>query len=185
MGRRDASIALGALVLLLAGCQSVSDKAHLEDARAAIDEHEAKALQRLFKAKPEAKAELDGAVAHAVFVVRAGNAILLVGQEGKGVLVEHGSGKRTYMFMMRAGTGPGLGYQVIARVIALKSQAAVEQFTLGGKAGVDFGAQETIGTYNLEQSVNPSLKFWDLDEFGFAVQAYWGATTYIVDPDLN
>lgn len=108
-----------------------------------------------------------------------------MGQEGKGVLVEHGSGKRTYMYMVRVGTGPGIGYQVIARVIALKSQAAVDQLTLGGKAGVDFGAQETIGTYNLEQSVNPSLKFWDIDEFGFAVQAYWGGTTYIVDPDLN
>jgi lipid-binding SYLF domain-containing protein len=109
----------------------------------------------------------------------------LVGQEGKGVLVEHASGKRTYLMTLRAGTGPGLGYQSIARILAFKSQVALDQFTVAGKGGVDFGVQETLGTYNAEQSVNPMLKFWDINEKGLAIQFYWGASTYVVDPKLN
>jgi lipid-binding SYLF domain-containing protein len=174
-----------ALTCSLTACQSVPEKADVEQARATIDQHEKESLEKLYAREPGAKAEIEGAVGHAVFRVKAVNAVLLVGQQGNGVLIEHGTGKRTYMLMLNAGTGPGVGYRQMAQIIAFKSQAAIDQFKLGDTAGFDLGVNGSLGTTTGAKSIDPLVEFWFVNEEGFAVQAYWGGTTYLVDPDLN
>jgi len=174
-----------ACACLLVACQSIPDKSDVATVRSVVDQHERDSLEKLYAANPEAKAEIEGAVGHAVFDITAVNAVLLVGQEGKGVLVEHASGKRTYMTMLRAGTGPGVGYQQLAQVIAFKSGAAVDQFKLGGEIGGDVVVSATLGSSNVQQSIDPFIRYWYVSEKGFAVQANWGGAVYAVDPDLN
>jgi len=168
---------------LLAACQTLP--ADVAAQRSLVDSYEQQSLEKLYAADPEAKSKVEGAYGHAVFNVTAVNAVLLVGQEGRGVLVEHGSGKRTYMKMVRAGTGPGVGYQELAQIIAFKSEAAADQFKIGGEIGGDVMVSATVGTSNLQQSVDPLIRYWQINEKGFAIQANWGGAVYMVDPDLN
>jgi lipid-binding SYLF domain-containing protein len=175
--------AFAASSLLLAACQTLP--ASVDEKRSAIDGYEKASLEKLYGTDPDAKAQVESAFGHAVFNVTAVNAVLLVGQQGGGVLVEHASGKRTYMKMVRAGTGPGVGYQELAQVIAFKSEAAANQFKIGGEIGGDVMVSATLGSSNLQQSVDPLIRYWQINEKGFAVQANWGGAVYMVDPDLN
>ena len=174
---------LAALSLLAAACQTLPPD--VADRRAAVDKYEQQSLEKLYAANPGAKAEVEGAVAHAVFGITAVNAVLLVGQQGEGVLIEHASGKRTYMKMVRAGTGPGVGYQELAQIIAFKAQGAVDQFKIGGEIGGDVMVSATLGSDNVQQSIDPLIRYWHINEKGFAIQANWGGAVYMVDPDLN
>ncbi len=178
---------LAAAALGLAACQSVPSGGGGGDVaaqREAIDRHAQATLDKLFALDVAAKAEIEAAPGYAVFDVSSVNAVLLVGQRGKGVLVEK-SGKRTYMRAVRAGTGPGVGYQQMSQIFAFKSQAAIDQFKLAGKAGGDVSASATLGTSGVQQSFNPTIRTWQTTDKGFAVQANWGGTAYLVDPDLN
>jgi lipid-binding SYLF domain-containing protein len=174
-----------AWISLLVACSSAPEKADVASERSAIDQRERESLEKLYATNPEAKAEIEGAVGHAVFDITAVNAVLLVGQEGKGVLIEHASGKRTYMTMVRAGTGPGVGYQELAQIVAFKSSAAVDQFKLGGQIGGDVVVSGTLGSSNAQQSIDPLIRYWYVNEKGFAVQVNWGGAVYAVDPKLN
>ena len=50
---------------------------------------------------------------------------------------------------------------------------------------VDLGVAGTLGTDNTQVSFNPMVTYWVINEAGFAVQAYWGGSTYLADPELN
>ena len=183
------ALLLAGCALAVAACQSAptasNDGADAAGQRASIDRHAEAALARLVAESPEAKAEIAAATGYAVFDVSAVNAVLVVGQRGRGVLVEAKTGKRTYMKALRAGTGPGVGYQQVSQVFAFKSGAALEQFKAGGQAGGDVSASVTTGKDTVQQSLNPYIRTWQLTDKGFAVQANWGGTAYFVDPDLN
>ncbi len=175
------------LATALAACQSAPSGEGGGDVaaqRSAIDRHAQAALDKLFASDASARADVESAAGYAVFDVSSVNAVLLVGQRGKGVLVEK-NGKRTYMRAVRAGTGPGVGYQELSQVFAFKSQAAIDQFKLAGKAGGDVSASATLGTSGVQQSFNPLIRTWQSTEKGFAAQANWGGTAYLVDPELN
>lgn len=177
-----AFVAMSACALV--ACASIPED-EADKARATIDQHERESLEKLYLTDPDAKTKIEGAVGHAVFQVKGVFAVMVVGEEGKGVLIDHSSGKRIYMYMVRAGTGPGLGAERIAEIIAFKTRAAFDQFSLGGKVGVDIGVTATAGTQTFEQSLDPMVTYWHVDERGGAVQAYWGGTTYVIDPKLN
>jgi hypothetical protein len=61
----------------------------------------------------------------------------------------------------------------------------MEQFLLGKALGGDVSASTTVGTTNVQQSFNPYINTYQLTEKGFAIQANWGGTAYLADPDLE
>ncbi len=143
------------------------------------------AIARLYGENPAARQEIESAVGYGVFDINTVNAVLLVGARGKGVIVENKGGKQTFMRAVRAGTGPGVGYQRLYQVFVFKSEAALNQFKLGDSAGADVSASATVGTAAKQLSFNPYITVYQMSEKGFAVQANWGGTAYFVDPDLN
>jgi lipid-binding SYLF domain-containing protein len=181
--------AVAAAAMFLAACQSDAVKADGQSAedqkRAEILAFEKKTLDRLYAENPEARAEIESAPGFAVFDLSSVNAILLVGQAGQGVLVNRKNGTQLFMKAYRAGTGPGLGYQQLAQVFVFKSDFAAEQFALGNGVGGDVSASITAGTSNLQQSFNPEIRVYQLNNKGFALQANWGGTAYVADSDLN
>jgi lipid-binding SYLF domain-containing protein len=179
---------LSVAALALAACQSAptaSGGDSLEQQRTAIREHERRTLERLYAEYPDSRKEVESAAGHAVFDLSAVNAVLFVGQKGRGVLVNHENKAATFMTAYRAGTGPGLGYQQLSQVFIFKSAAAVSQFSVGETAGGDVSAGATIGTSNVQQSFNPEITVYQLNDKGFAVQANWGGTAYVADAELN
>ncbi|MCP5229355.1 hypothetical protein [Accumulibacter sp.] len=143
------------------------------------------ALNRLYAEEPAARAVVEGAAGYGVFDITTVNALIVVGARGPGVIFNNASGKPTYMQAVRAGTGPGLGYQTLYQIFVFKSKEALDQFKVGGKAGGDVGASATAGSTGKTISFNPYIDVYQLTEKGFALQANWGAAAYYVDPDLN
>ena len=143
------------------------------------------ALEKLHAENPAAKAEIQAAHGYAVFDVSTVNALVLVGARGKGVIVDNKTGKRTFMRTTRGGTGPGIGYQRLYQVFVFKSEAALAQFKLGDSGGADVSGSATLGTSGKQYSLNPNITVYQVSDKGYAVQANWGGTAYLVDPDLN
>ena len=179
-----ACAALGTAILL-AACQSTPENASGALAQQqSIRKHADETLVRLYAEYPKAKAEIAAAAGYAVFDLSSVNAVLLVGQKGKGILVNNKTRVPTYMKAARAGTGPGLGYQELRQVFIFANATAMEQFLVGKALGGDVSASTTVGTTNKQQSFNPYIKTYQITEKGFAVQANWGGTAYMADPDL-
>lgn len=143
------------------------------------------AITRLYGENPAARLEIESAVGYGVFDISTVNAVLLVGARGKGVIFENMSGKQTFMRAARAGTGPGVGYQRLYQVFVFKSEAALNQFKMGDSAGADVSASATVGTAAKQLSFNPYITVYQMSEKGFALQANWGGTAYLVDQELN
>ena len=144
-----------------------------------------KALARLYAHNPGVRKEIEQAVGYGVFDVTAINAVLLVGARGPGVIFDNKTGKHTFMQSMRAGTGPGLGYQELYQIFVFKSREALDQFKVGDKGGGDLMASTTVGTTAVQVSANPYISVYQLSEKGYALQANYGGAVYVVDPDLN
>lgn len=185
MKRLIPGCAAAGVALILAACQSTPDKASSVQAQQeSIRKHADETLVRLYAEYPKAKAEIVAAAGYAVFDLSSVNAVLLVGQKGRGILVNSKTRVPTYMKALRAGTGPGLGYQELRQVFLFKNETAMEQFLVGKAAGGDVSASATVGTSNVQQSFNPYISTYQITEKGFAVQANWGGTAYLADPDL-
>lgn len=180
-------------ILLLGACSSTPPTVRKEDLsadevkqrRLQVNEMTREALERLYAQNPEAKAEIAAAAGYGVFDISSVNVVLLVGATGQGVITDNKSGQKTYMRAIRAGTGPGVGYQRLYQVFVFKNAAALAQFRLGDKAGGDVSASATVGTANRQYSFNPYITVYQVSEKGFAVQANWGGTGYVIDPNLN
>lgn len=161
-----------------------------EEKRRAILGMRDKTLADLYKTNPEAKAEVERAVGYAVFDATGINVILLVGVKGKGVAVENGSNKATYMNMVRAGSGPGIGYKDYRMVLVFKTKGVFERFTtLGMDAGASADATMKMGGQGKEaayaKSFNPDIKVYQITDKGLLLQANWGGTKFLKDKDLN
>lgn len=161
-----------------------------EEKRRAILSMRDKTLAQLYKTNPEAKAEIESAVGYAVFDATGVNVILLVGVKGKGVAVENSSNKATYMNMIRAGSGPGIGYKEYRMVLVFKSKGVFDQFiTLGMDAGASADATMKMGGEGKEaayaKSFNPDIKVYQITDKGLLLQANWGGTKFLKDKDLN
>jgi lipid-binding SYLF domain-containing protein len=175
--------ACGLAVLGLAACQSTPSGSDVDARRASILKHADETMIKLYAEHPKAREEIAAAPGYAVFDLASVNAVLLVGQAGKGVMVNNRTRVPTYMKAVRAGTGPGLGYQEMRQVFIFKNETAMQQFLLG-QAGGDVSASATVGTANRQQSFNPNITTYQMTERGFAVQANWGGTAYLADSEL-
>ena len=143
------------------------------------------ALARLYAANPAVRKEIEQAAGYGVFDITTINAVLLVGAKGPGVIFDNKTRKPTFMISMRAGTGPGVGYQELYQIFVFKSQEALDQFKVGNKAGGDLMASTTVGTTAVQVSANPYIDVYQLSEKGYALQANYGGAVYLVDPNLN
>jgi lipid-binding SYLF domain-containing protein len=140
-------------------------------------------LERLQKEQPASKAVIAAAPGYAVFDATGVNVVLYVGGKGAGVLTDTASGKPLYMSMVRAGTGPGLGYKEFKQVIVFKTRKAMEMFLT---AGLDVGTSFDFGkVLQKGQSFHPDFALYTITEKGFTVQANWGGTKYFKDAELN
>jgi len=115
------------------------------------------ALAELYAKQPDTRKAVTDAAGYAVFDITSIYALLYVAQKGTGVLMNNKTGKPTFMEAVRAGTGPGLGFQKIHQVIVFKTAAAMDQFTLAGGLGGDVSAAVSVGTEGGVRFFNPDI----------------------------
>ena len=178
-------IALAALAVALVASPifAADDPAKAEEKRQAILKMRDATLERLYKENPESRDVVGKGAGYAVFDATGVNLVLYVGGKGSGVMMDKASDKPVYMSMVRAGTGPGLGYKEFKQVIVFKNKKAMELFQT---AGIDVGASFDFGNVLAHgQSFHPDFALYTLTDKGFTVQANWGGTKYFKDGELN
>jgi len=158
--------------------------------RQAVRDMAQETLVKLHGIEPQAKADMDGAVGYAVFSNTGINLLLLSTGNGWGLAHDNETGKETYMKMLTAGVGIGLGVKDFRGVFIFTTREAFDRFVESGWQG---GAQADAAAKAGEKGgaaagafdVGPGVKLYQITESGLALQATIQGTKYWKDDELN
>ncbi len=190
--RISRNLQISAILLALffiSGCFRPSGYS-LDEKRKNVHAMRMKTLSRLYNVHPDAKGAIKKALGYGVFSNVGVNLILLSAGSGWGIVRDNQSGKDTYMSMVSAGVGLGLGVKDFRGVLVFTSKEALNNFILKGwtaqgqadaaaKAG---GKGDAVGG---AIEVAPGIKLFQMTENGLALQATIQGTKFWKDSELN
>ena len=140
-------------------------------------------LLEISEKNPDVFKHLEEAYGYAVFDSTGYNLVLYVAETGSGIAFDNATKAPVYMNMIRAGTGPGIGYKEYRQLLLFTTEGAYEQF-LG--AGIDVGASADLGPLaSGSVSFNPYVTTYTITDKGLDVQANWGGMIYVESAALN
>ena len=147
-------------------------------------------LTRLYKEQPGAKKTVEASAGYAVFS-NFGMKILMFGSgTGKGLVVDKAAKKDTFMKMVEAQIGLGMGVKKFRQVWVFKSKNALNGFI---NSGWELGAQGTAAAKSGSQggdlagaiAVDVDIMLYQLTDDGLALELTGKGTKYYKDDDLN
>jgi lipid-binding SYLF domain-containing protein len=176
--------ALGPAHLALAQEPSKAEK------QAAIRKEAQTTLTKLYTIHPSAKSAIQKAAGYAAFDNFGMNLLLLSTARGKGLAVVNKGKRETFMKMLSAGAGVGLGVKDFRVVFAFETPQALDKFINSGwdadaHAEAMAKAGQKGGAYEGAISAAPGVWVYQLTEKGLALQATLQGTKYYKDDDLN
>lgn len=147
-------------------------------------------LKRLYKEHPKARNEIQNAYGYGVFQGQAVNLVFYVAGNGLGVVYDNKSHTPIFMNAIRAGIGPGVGYKSLYGVLIFSNETVFNQFTtIGLQVSASGDAVMKVAGKGAGASVSvslvPGVSFYQLIDTGLVLQANWGATEFLKDPNLN
>jgi lipid-binding SYLF domain-containing protein len=150
----------------------------------------AQTLQDLYKAEPTAQAAIQKSTGYAVFNNMGTNLLLLSTARGAGIAVNSKTKQETFMKMISAGAGLGLGVKDYRVIFVFENDKALEQFLDSGWSGsaqTDAAAKagEKGGAYSGAVEVSPGVWVYQITKNGLALQLTLQGTKYYKDDDLN
>ena len=116
--------------------------------------------------------------------------LLLSTEHGGGEAVNSKTKHETFMKMISAGAGIGLGVKEFAVIFVFETEKALTDFTNSGwdaKGQADAAAKtkEGGGAYSGATNVAPGTWVYQMTKEGLALQATLQGTKYYKDDDLN
>ena len=184
-------LAMGALV---ASCGTIRDiegkNKSKETARAEVTSMEREALGHLYKMHPDAKPAIEKSAGYAVFDELGTHIFFVSAAHGKGVAVNNRTGKETFMKVLSAGAGPGLGVKDYRVIFVFETEKAYRDFVDGNfkvSAQADAAAKagHEGGAFSGAFAVAPGVWLYQITETGLALQATLQGTKYYRDSGLN
>jgi len=186
-----AAFLLVALVLAM-GCRTPQGETAAEKRSAALQMKQ-DALNELYRTRPEARSHVQKAPGYAVFSNVGSKILVLATGNGFGVATDNRSGKNTFMRMLEAGGGVGLGIKTYRAVYVFNDAAAFDSFVeghlqVGGDADVALqhegqGASAAVAL-DSDQLTRP-VTVYQFTESGVALSAVATGTRYFPDDALN
>ena len=178
-----------ALVLMITSAFTVAAKSK-EEKQAEARKKADQTLQRLYKAKPSARAAIKTAAGYAVF--NSGGAKILIAGAGRGsgIAVDKATQKVTYMKMREIQAGLGMGVKKFSTIFVFETKDGLQRFI---NSGWEFGGQTTAaaktggggGSFQGAASVSPGVWMYQLTDKGIALELTGKGTKYFKDDDLN
>jgi lipid-binding SYLF domain-containing protein len=164
--------------------------AEIESKRQEILNMAEETLARLYKEHPKAEDEIKNAYGYGVFEGHSVNLIMYVAGKGVGVVYDNKTQTPIYMDAIRMGTGPGVGFKSLHFVLIFNNELVFDQFTtVGLQVSASGDASLKIAGKGAEAgkaiSLVPGVSAYQLIDTGLLLQANWGATEFLKDPDLN
>jgi lipid-binding SYLF domain-containing protein len=149
-----------------------------------------KTLQDLYKLEPPAQAAIQKAAGYAVFSNMGTNVLLLSTARGAGIAVNNQTKQETFMKMISAGAGLGIGVKDYRVVFVFENDKALQQFLDSGWSGsgqADAAAKagEKGGAYSGAAEIAPGVWVYQITKNGVALQLTLQGTKYYKDDDLN
>lgn len=153
---------------------------------------EREALADLYRERPEARTHVEKAPGYAVFSNVGSKILLLATGSGFGVATDR-NGKRTYMKMVEAGGGLGLGIKSYKAVYVFNSREAFEamiggRWQVGGDAdiGAKYGGKgaDASAALTTDQLTKP-VTVYQFTDAGISLSAVATGTRFYPDAELN
>jgi lipid-binding SYLF domain-containing protein len=147
-------------------------------------------LQDLYKMEPSAKAEIEKSAGYAVFNNMGTNILLLSTARGAGIAFNSQNKQETFMKMISAGAGLGIGVKDYRVIFVFMTEKALAQFLDSGWSGsgqADAAAKagEKGGAHSGAVEVAPGVLVYQITKNGLALQLTLQGTKYYKDDDLN
>lgn len=150
----------------------------------------AQTLEELKKLQPTSKDAIEKAAGYAVFNNMGANLLLLSTARGAGIAINNASKQETFMKMISAGAGLGIGVKDYRVVFVFQKADALNRFLDSGWSGsaqADAAAKagKSGGAYSGAVEVDPGVWVYQITKNGLALQLTLQGTKYYKDGDLN
>ncbi len=150
----------------------------------------AKTLKELYKLKPAAQGAIQKSAGYAVFDNFGTNLFVLSTARGSGIAVDNSSKQETFMKMISAGAGLGVGVKDYSVIFVFENDKAYNDFLSSGWSGsaqADAAAKagDKGGAYSGAEEVAPGVWVYQITKNGLALQLTLQGTKYYKDDDLN
>jgi len=182
-------IASGVAVVLLAGALASAGDSP-DKKRDKTRKMSDQTLQELYKAQPAAKAAIEKSAGYAVFDNMGANLLLVSTARGAGIAVNSQTKHETFMKMVSAGAGLGVGVKDYRVIFVFDNDKALAQFLDSGWSGsaqtdVAVKAGDKGAAYSGAVEVAPGVWVYQITKNGLAAQLTLQGTKYYKDDDLN
>ena len=150
----------------------------------------AQTLQDLYKLQPTAEAAIQKSAGYAVFNNKGTNVLLVSTASGAGIAVNSSTKQETYMKMISAGAGLGMGVKDYRVIFVFEDDKALAQFLDSGWSGsaqTDAAAKagKSGAAYSGAVEVAPGVWVYQITKNGLALQLTLQGTKYYKDDELN
>lgn len=150
----------------------------------------AQTLKELNKLEPTSKDAIQKAAGYAVFSNMGANLLLLSTARGAGIAINNASKQETFMKMISAGAGLGIGVKDYRVVFVFEKADALNRFLDSGWSGsAQTDAAAKVGksgaAYSGAVEVDPGVWVYQMTKNGLALQLTLQGTKYYKDGDLN
>ena len=147
-------------------------------------------LDRLYKLQPGAKTAIERSAGYAVFSNFGMKIFFAGGGSGKGIVFDKEKNAETFMKMVEAQAGLGLGVKKFSLIWVFMNHKDVDEFI---NSGWEFGGQATAAAklddkgeaFSGAMSVSPGIWLYQMTEDGIALELTGKGTKYYKDKDLN
>ena len=179
-------------LVLAAGCRSPKGTTPQEK-RNYTEQMRSEAIAQLYKEHPEARSQMKNAPGYAVFSNVGSKIFMLATGSGFGVAINNRTGKKTYMKMIEAGGGIGMGIKKYEAVYIFNEKAAFDTFITSGwqvggdaDAGAEYGDQggSAAAAANTDQVVK-EVTVYQFTDAGVSLSAVATGTKFYPDDELN
>ncbi len=161
-----------------------------DEQRAKIRKMAAQTLTDLYKLQPSAQGAIQKSAGYAVFNNMGTNLLVLATARGAGVAINPNTRQETFMKMISAGAGLGIGVKDYSVVFVFENAGAMNNFVNSGWSGsaeADAAAKTKTsgGAYSGAASVAPGVWVYQITKKGLALQLTLQGTKYSKNDDLN
>jgi lipid-binding SYLF domain-containing protein len=147
-------------------------------------------LDRLYTLQPGSKTAIERSAGYAVFSNFGMKIFFAGGGSGKGIVFDKENNTETFMKMVEAQAGLGLGVKKFSLIWVFMNHKDVDEFI---NSGWEFGGQATAAAklddkgeaFSGAMSVSPGIWLYQMTEDGIALELTGKGTKYYKDKDLN
>ena len=170
--------------------EGVPSESKIIQARTQVREMTQDALATLYEVTPGTRRAIERSAGYAVFSTFGVKLFFAGGTTGKGMVVNHRTGRQTFMKMLQVQGGLGFGVNQNRLIFVFTNENALRNFInqgweFGGQANLSAMASGQGTQFSGAAAVSPGVYLYQLTQTGLSATLTVGGTKFFKDGDLN